>query len=187
MELLWAEANEIWEGFRQQPQFRELVTADYAEVFRALAKMRGRVQTVLEWGSGLGVITIMASCLGFEAYGLEAEPKMVDWSQTLSRKYGADAQFVCGSFVPAEYEWDPQYGDENFRTRLDLESGYEELDMELRDFELVYSFPWPEEQSLHRDIMRTCGAPGALLMTYDYREGITLSHCRGADEEYRPE
>ena len=41
---------------------------------RALA---GRAVSFLEWGSGTGVITIMADMLGFEAYGIEINPALV--------------------------------------------------------------------------------------------------------------
>ena len=104
---LWKEADEIWEAFQNRREFRAYVSADYAEIYQALVRLRGRVTSVLEWGSGLGVVTIMASNLGFEAYGIESEPRLVDWSRKLAEEYGPAAQFVTGSFIPREYEWDP--------------------------------------------------------------------------------
>ena len=44
--------------------------------------------------------------------------------------------------------------------------------MELRDFDLVYAYPWPGERLFFLDIMKKFGRPGAMFMTYDVREGI---------------
>ena len=61
-----------------------------------------------------------------------------------------------------------------FRTVIDTPSAYEALDMELRDFDLVYAYPWPDEHTLFRSIMRQFGCSNALLLSYDAREGIEL-------------
>jgi len=178
MESLWIEAERIWEQLQASPEFAAFVAADYRKVYQALVRLQGCAVTVLEWGSGLGVVTIMASRLGFEAYGIEIESRLVERSRRLAEQYGPEARFVTGSFIPKEYEWDPEYGDENFRTRLEAEPGYHELDMELRDFDLVYAYPWPDEQPLFLDIMRRCGGENALFLGYDVREGILLSRRR---------
>lgn len=177
LERLWKEADEIWDRFHAEGAFSGFVASDYVEVYKALQQLQGRVSTVLEWGSGLGVITIMASRLGFEACGIEIEPELVEHARSLAEKHGPGAQFSTGSFVPEEYEWSPEIGDENFRTDLDGLPAYDELDMELRDFDLVYAYPWPDEQTLYRDIMKQCGGEHALLMSYDCREGLALTRC----------
>jgi len=178
MQSLWAEADRIWERFENKPEFGAFVAADYRKVYQALARLQGRAVTMLEWGSGLGVITIMASRLGFEAYGIEVESDLVERSRRLAEQYGPEARFATGNFIPEEYEWNPEYGDGNFRTQLEAEPGYYELDMELRDFDLVYAYPWPDEQPLFLDIMRRCGGANALFLGYDVREGILLGRRR---------
>ncbi len=174
MQALCDEAEEIWQGIQHEPEFRLFVAADYELVFQSLYRLRNRAATFLEWGSGLGVVTIMASNLGFEAYGIEAEPRLVDLCWGLAEKYGPDAQFANGSFVPSDYRWRPRYEGENLHMICDGESGYDELDMELRDFDVVYAYPWPDEHDLYRDIMRQCGRRNSLLLTYDAHEGISL-------------
>jgi len=47
--------------------------------------------------------------------------------------------------------------------------------MELRDFDLVYAYPWPEEHLVFRSIVKRCGAAGAVLVCYDNREGISTT------------
>jgi hypothetical protein len=175
---LWKEAGRIWDRYHDKRDFHSFVAADYAEVYRALVQLRGRVTTVLEWGSGLGVVTIMASNLGFEAYGIESESGLVDCSRVLAASYGREARFAAGSFIPAEYEWDPEAMDDTHRSDVEAEPGYDELGMDLQDFDLVYAFPWPDELLLFQDIIRKCARDDTLFLWYDAREGIQLSRCR---------
>ncbi len=172
---LWEEADQIWESHQDATAFGTYVSANFLAVYQSLAGLRGRVETVLEWGSGLGVVTIMASQMGFEAYGIEAEQELVTRSQTLADKYGPAAQFVVGSFIPDEFEWILDEGDEAERTFVDLPGAYGQLDMELRDFDLIYAYPWPEEHRLYQNIVKNLGRSDAMLLTYDGREGMELT------------
>lgn len=173
--LLWAEADAIWEANGNAPAYALYVSADYMAIFEKLCELRGRVQTVLEWGSGLGVMTIMADRLGFDAYGIELEPDLVKLAEGLAEKYGARPKFVVGSFIPAEFEEDLQAGEEFVRTPTTATPAYAELDMELRDFDLVYAFPWPDEHGIYRSIMQRHASRQALYMRYDAREGLSLT------------
>ncbi len=170
---LWAEADGLWDQHHDAPAFHGYVSADYRAVYESLARLRGSVVTFLEWGSGLGVVTIMASRMGFEAYGIEAEPDLVDYAEGFAAVYGPQARFAQGSFIPADFRWNPAE-EEVHRTIVDAAAAYDELDMELRDFDLVYAYPWPEERSLYHSIMRKCGRRNAMLLSYDAREGIEL-------------
>ncbi len=173
--LLWVEADAIWEANCNAPAYALYVSADYLAIFEKLCELRGRVDTVLEWGSGLGVVAIMASRLGFDAYGIEAEPDLVKLAEGLAHKFQATPRFVVGSFIPSEFEEDLQAGEEFGRTLTTATSAYEELDMELRDFDLVYAYPWPDEHGIYRSIMRRHASRHALYMRYDAREGLSLT------------
>lgn len=177
MESLWSEAESLWDKYQNTSPFEGYVGSDFPAAFDLLRSYRGRATTFLEWGSGLGVVAIMASRLGFEACGIEIEPKLVELADELADKYRADTQFACGSFVPETFEADLRRGDEFYRTEADAHSAYDELDRELSDFELVYAYPWPDEHQLFRSIMRQCGAPAALLIRYDNREGLSTARC----------
>ncbi len=171
-ESLWAEADAIWEKNQNHPGFHAYVSADYEEVVKALADLRSQAFTFVEWGSGLGVVTIMASRMGYDAYGIEAETALVDHAEVLAEKWGPDAQFTCGSFIPDNFEWDPGRGEEAVRTIIDVPAAYDDMDMEIRDFDLIYSYPWPTEHELYHNVMRDFAHGGSMLLTYDAREGI---------------
>ena len=175
MRLLWDEAEEIWDRCQDDREYRDFVAADYERVFRTLQRLRNRGTRILEWGSGLGVVTIMASNLGFDAYGMETESHLVDQSRQLAMRHGPQAKFAKGNFIPNHYQWQPEYGAANLRTICDAKDGYDELGMDLRDFDLVYAYPWPDERDLYEDILRRCGRRDALFMTYNARTGIALN------------
>lgn len=128
----------------------------------------------LEWGSGLGVVTQMASRLGYQAYGIEAEPQLVELARDLAGEFDSRAEFVTGSFVPDHFQWRPELGHEAERTLMDLPDAYGDLGMELDDFDLVYVYPWPSEHSLLKGIMQSCGGTHTRLLVYDAREGIMV-------------
>ena len=171
---LWDAAEELWDRYQDDPAFERYVSADFLDVARSLVKLRGQALVFLEWGSGLGATTIMASRLGFEAYGIEADGTLVEHSEELAAAYGPKARFAQGSFIPDEFEWRPSDDDEVNRTVIDLPEGYAKLDMELRDFDLIYAYPWPNEHTLYHSIIRQFARPDALFLSYDAREGTEV-------------
>ncbi len=172
---LWQEAHDLWEKHRLSPAFEGYVSGDYVALYHSLKGLRDQAWTFLEWGSGLGVLTIMASRMGFEAYGIETEATLIEHAEDLAHRYESDAKFAHGSFIPEEF--DISFSDEYEinRTVIDMPSGYAAIDMELRDFDLVYGFPWPDEHDFFRTIMKKHGNRDALFLSYDARDEIEIS------------
>ncbi len=171
---LWSDAALIWDKRQNDSSFEGYVSANYEDVYRTLKRFQGRCTTFLEWGSGLGVVAIMASRMGFDAYGIEIEPELVQHACDLAAKHGGNARFVAGSFIPEEFQ-ETEFDGEVFQRTVDnARSGYDELDMELRDFDLIYAYPWPEEHLVFRSIVRRCGGKRAVLICFDQREGILI-------------
>lgn len=171
---LWAAADDLWEQHQDSPAFGGYVSADYPSVLESLKKLRGEAFTFLEWGSGLGVATIMASRLGFDAYGIEAETQLTEYALVLAESYGDQPRFVQGSFVPDEYCLSPASGDEVSKTIIDMPCAYNELEMKLRDFDLVYAYPWPEEHTFYHNIMRQFARKDTLMLSHDALAGTQL-------------
>ncbi len=57
-------------------------------------------------------------------------------------------------------------------------NGFEELGMELDDFDLIFAYPWPGDEEWLQELIRRHARPGAVLLTYDVTEGFQVS---GAD------
>ena len=167
-----AVCDEGWEFWRRfdadvrQDEWHPFVPADYEVVLEALAAERGAGLRFLEWGSATGVIAIMADLLGFEAYGIELDPALVDEARRLAAEHGSGARFAAGSFLPSGYRFRPADGDGRTGTIGHGASAYPALGHPLDDFDVVYAYPWGGEEGLMLDLMRAYGAPGARLLLH---------------------
>lgn len=167
LHALAEEGREIWDRFDvevRQNGFHPFVAADYENVLQALTALRAPGLRFLEWGSATGIITIMADLLGFEAYGIELDPRLVETARGLAAKHGSSARFAAGSFLPAGYRYRPRHGDGRLGTIGDGESGYRELGVPLDDFDLVYAYPWGGEEPMMLDLMKSYGGRDARLL-----------------------
>ena len=45
-------------------------------------------------------------------------------------------------------------------------SGYDELDLEPDDFDVIFAYPWPGDEELIDSLFEKFAATGALLLTY---------------------
>ena len=154
------------------------VPSDFPLVYRALAEIKSANlatgRRFLEWGSGIGAIACLAEELGFEAAGIEIEPALVRIAEDLAKKHGFEAQFICGSFLPQSLLDQVEVtGDVNWLTTHGAD-GYEELELEPDDFDIIFAYPWPGEEQVVFDIFANCASVGALLLTYHGQEGIRL-------------
>ena len=181
---LGAEGGEIWRRFDREvrrKEFHPFVPADYERMLQLLLALRAPGLRFLEWGSATGVITIMADLLGFEAYGIELDPELVEIARGLAARFGSGARFAAGSFIPAGYEWKPRTGDARTGTIGQGVSGYAELGRALHDFDLVYAYPWDGEDPMMHDLLHARGRPGARLVLAGGAEGVRV--YRGATRE----
>ncbi len=171
------EGRAIWNRFDsdvRQLRFHPFIPSDYERVLRALLALRGPDLRFLEWGSATGVVTIMADLLGFEAYGIELDPDLVDIARGLAERSDSDARFAVGSFLPDGYEWMSDTGDARLGTIGRGASGYPELGRCLEDFDLVFAFPWDGEMPIMHDLMRRRGGSGASFLLNHATEGIQV-------------
>lgn len=180
LKALIDEGWEIFERFDEtvrQKTFHPFVAADYERVLRALVPVCAPGVRFVEWGSATGVITIMASLLGCDAYGIELDPSLVKVARQLASKFESGATFAAGSFVPAGYRWRPATGDGRLGTIGDGPSAYPMLGLALDDFDVVYAYPWGGEEPMMIDLMRVYGGAGARLLMHGdggvrvYRDG----------------
>ena len=127
-----------------------------------------------EWGSGLGVVTGLAALAGFAAVGIECEPALVEEARRLADRFDLCSEFVCGSFVPpggesravadGNYSW--------FTTSSD--QAYTELGLDVSDFDLVFAYPWPDEQGVTAALFDRFAGPGAVLAFWGADDGFRL-------------
>ena len=98
----------------------------------------------LEWGSGQGLVTILASFLGLQATGVELDARLVRESKELAQRYESAAAFAHGTYNPAT-------------------PGVTLYTAAKRN--AVYVYPWPGEEGFFlRQFAHTAPAGALLLM-----------------------
>ena len=181
-ELLRAGA-EAWRDFcgAERDAYHGFVPADYRAAYDSLRGLRPRAHSLLELGSGPGIITILADLLGFDAYGIEIDPALVGAARDLAQRFDSAATFVEGSFVPAEYQDDVELLDADFLITAEGTAAYDELGMEIGDFDIVYGYPWPGEAEWMTELVRRQAGPHTALLTYSVSDGFELTEfARGS-------
>jgi predicted O-methyltransferase YrrM len=172
-----------WDEFRVHAEDRHhlFIPCDHHGAYGALCELRDRATTFVELGSGAGVVTILADLLGFEAYGIELEPWLVERARTLAEDFGSGAVFAEGTFVPPDYQEEVEHLSGDFHTPTTGAHALEELDLELSDFDLLFAYPWPGEERWLQELLRRHARPGALLLTYEVCEGFRVSSVEPPD------
>ena len=95
-----------------------------------------------EWGSGLGLVTLMAATIGMDATGIEIDEELVDLARGLSTQYAIPASFINASI----YDSNPPIN-------------YMEVD-------LFFAYPWPAQIARTMALFRQVAASGAILICY---------------------
>jgi hypothetical protein len=150
------------------------VPSDFAAVYRALRFIRDSHlacgNSFCEWGSGLGVVASLAAMLRFDAYGIEIDRELFEASQQLAADFDLPTVFIHGSFVPpgSERILDRAFTDQDGGLLLDTKTdrAYDDLGLEIRDFDIIFTYPWPNDEPLIARLFSKYAARGSLLLTY---------------------
>jgi len=140
--------------------------AAYAALSGLAAATLARGPVFCEWGSGLGVVAGLADLLGFEASGIEAEALLVDQARRLAEDFGLGVEFAHGSFVPPGGETLVHAGGQYAWLTTESDDAYAELGLDPVDLDVVFAYPWPDEEAVTEDLFERYAGPGALLVTY---------------------
>jgi hypothetical protein len=160
------EADRRIERFQRECRAPGFVPSDFAgayAVLRAIAEADvapGRL--FCEWGSGFGVVACLAAMLGYDAVGIEINRDLVDAAGQLADDFGIPVEFVHGSFIPPGETIDAGGGFswlETEETGADVELGPD-------DFDVIFAYPWPDEEASTEALFERCAAAGALLASY---------------------
>lgn len=128
----------------------------------------------LEWGSGAGVVTCLASKVGFDAVGIEIEVPLVELASGLAEDHHCEVELLAGSFIVSDVEIDEYEQRDINWLRTEEAAAYEELGLDADDFDLIFAYPWPGEEDVVFDLFAECAAVGALLLTYHGQDGMRL-------------
>jgi len=159
------------------------VPSDFVTVYHALREVAQRNLAAgncfCEWGSGFGVVTILADMLGFQACGIEIDRDLVDVASELAEDFDAPVEFIHGSFIPPGHESNAEqaYAEHDGGVvwlSTEVDRAYDELGLDPDDFDLIFAYPWPGEEVVVDDLFARCAADGALLLTYGQGNSVRL-------------
>jgi SAM-dependent methyltransferase len=159
----------FWDRWHQDP-IEQYVACDFSYVAQSLLQIQesGLAEGNLfcEWGCGFGVVTGLAAMLGWEAIGIEAEEFLVREAKRLLERHCIAAQIVQGNFLPAGAQGLADLQADHPSLFHQLPSAYQDLDLDVDDFALVFAYPWPGEEHFQREVFRVHARSQALLLMF---------------------
>jgi len=181
------EADRRIERFQHHRCIPGFVPSDFDRtygVLRALATAEVAPGNLFcEWGSGFGVVACLAAMLDFDACGIEIEGELVDAAQQLAEDFGLPVEFIRGSFIPVGGEAYVAAVDGFSWLSTDADDAHAELGLDPDDFDVIFAYPWPDEERATVNLFERYAGVGAVLATYhggeDFRLRRKLGRKRG--------
>jgi predicted O-methyltransferase YrrM len=173
-----AEAERRIEHFQRSARVPAFVPSDFERVYQSLRTVEQMAlapgRRVCEWGSGFGVVASLAAMLDFDAYGIEIEPELVDAARQLARDFDLPVEFVSGSFIPVGGEHLVDAGSTFAWLTPDSGTAYDDIGLDPDDFDVVFAYPWPDEEHVIWTLFERFASTGAVLITYHGSDDIRV-------------
>jgi hypothetical protein len=179
-DFLW-EADRRLERCQFGCRIPGFVPCDYVQAYwtlRALAASRAAPGRLFcEWGSGLGVVACLAAMLDFDACGIEIERELVDAARRLAADFDVPARFLHGSFIPDGGAALPD-GEADCAWLAADRGTLEAPGLGPEDFDVIFAYPWPDEERAVAGLFERRGRAGAVLATYHGGEAVRLRRLK---------
>ncbi|MBI3823395.1 MAG: class I SAM-dependent methyltransferase [Planctomycetes bacterium] len=174
------EADRRIETFQREASVPAFVSSDFPRVYQVLRDLESSNlasgNLFCEWGSGFGVVACLAAMLGFDAVGIEIDEALVDAAEDLAGHFELPVEFIRGSFIPRGGE-----------VCIDVKNGHAWLDtsaadiaFDPADFDVIFAYPWPDEEGATDRLFERFAAEGAILVTYHGGDDIRVRRKRSA-------
>jgi hypothetical protein len=164
------EAERRIDRFQRDCRAPAFVPSSYPAAFGVLRWLSeshvARGRRFCEWGCGFGVVASLAAMLDFDSCGIEVEGSLVAEAQRLAEDFDLPVEFAHGSFIPrgaedrvcaaGSYSW----------LTTDATDAYEELGLDPSDMDVVFAYPWPDEEAVTGELFERYAGTGAVLATY---------------------
>ena len=162
------------------------VPSNAEDAYRALVWIRqnnlAEGNRFCEWGSGFGMITLLAALAGFDATGVEIVESLYEEAVQLADDLNIPARFLNDDSVPEGFEYASDgTGEAGALTSsflLPSQEGERESFFEpvipMEELDVIYCYPWPGEAGMIEDLFDATAAEGTLLVTYCETDRIRI-------------
>jgi hypothetical protein len=172
------EAGRRIERFQIDHNIPAFVPSDFAKTYGVLKALTATGvaggNLFCEWGSGFGVVACLAAMLEFDACGIEIEGELVDAARLLADDFDLPVEFIRGSFIPKGSKVRLDAGDGFSWLTTDDGGAHEEMGLGPDDFDLIFAYPWPDEEKKVSALFERHAGAGAVLLTYHGGEELRL-------------
>jgi hypothetical protein len=183
------EADRRIDLFQDACRVPGFVPSDYCIAYRVLRAVAesglARGRQFCEWGSGFGVVACLAAMLDFDSCGVEVENILVQEARKLAEDFELPVEFAAGSYVPRGAEDRIHRGGSYSWFSTEGDYAYEDLGLDPVDMDVVFAYPWPDEEPVTLDLFQRYCGPGALLITFHGGEDIRVRRNRKASRRGR--
>jgi SAM-dependent methyltransferase len=161
--------QEYWDQWHRRP-IEQYVACDFRDVYRALRKIKqlelADGNTFCEWGCGFGIVTALASQLGWEAVGIEAELFLVEQARKFFRQENLSGEILHGNFLPAGAEKLAKSQANHACMHHQVRTVYDHHDLDVDDYALIFAYPWPGEHHFQQEVFRRYAGPDSLMLMF---------------------
>jgi len=158
-----------WDQWHKQP-IEQYVACDFRDVWRAMSQLTesklARGNTFCEWGCGFGIVTGLASQLGWEAVGIEAEAFLVEQAKRFLQRNQLAGEVLHGNFLPPGSERLARSQSDHASLFHQVENAYEKHDLQLDDYAVIFAYPWPGEHHFLQEVFRCYGGEDSLMLMF---------------------
>lgn len=158
-----------WDRFKEKP-LPQYVECDFELVSAAIERCLDRNipdgRLFVEWGAGFGVVTGVAGLLGLDAIGIEAEPFLCEQARELFAANNVPGEMWQGNFLPTGASDLADDTDPLVSLTHSIEPAYDEYEIPLSDFSIVFAYPWPGEEHFLRLVFDRFCRSGATMVMY---------------------
>jgi hypothetical protein len=98
----------------------------------------------------------------------------VEQASDLADAVDLPAEFYGGSFIPRGISDIVDLGSDVEHVETHEDDVYEEIGLDMDDFDLFFAFPWPGEEHFFEAVFQAGAADNSLLLTYRGRDGMHL-------------
>ena len=173
IEGLLAKADSLlqsyWDSWHRRP-IEQYVACDFRDVWRAMQAVKTQNlpfgNLFCEWGCGFGIVTALASKLGWDAVGIEAEEFLVQQAQAFLRSEKIPAEIWHGNFLPPGSQGLAKRQANHASLFHQIPCAYPKKSLGVDDFATIFAYPWPGEDYFLKDVFRHYAADQAILVMF---------------------